>query len=1111
MHRSMGLGLGLLFWIAGFCLALCSNESGDYAKLIRSHEQLLFYLSLTSVDEAISLAVQPVGKPLATPEGPGDLGAMRFDGQSGLVFSSTPQLDTEEGTIELWFRPEFKAPAPYNPCLIAKRESGDHRQTRWSIHIHGDYSGIDLWNGGQVAFYRWPGGPLEPSRWYHLAVTFSRSETRVYLNGVPCITESEDYRLNFGQKGRPLCIGMSQPAGAEFFTGLLAQVAIYGAALPAEQIALHSDALGFKEERLAVQEKYMAILEAQKEEQTRLEQAREKRRQELMNDPALFTRGEPAIYEGEHLTAVDLPVGGIGVGAIHMDGMARRHAWQIFGNVAYRKVPSSFFAILVRKDNSTFCRVLQTVEEGPFPPMQRLRLTARYPLARYDFFDENLPCSVSLEAFNPLVPTNLRDSAFPCAVYRITVKNPCDTGISVKIVATQLNVAGYRGDTEIDNAKHPAFGGNVNSLQRTDRSTRLVMSQTKPESSGDSLVLMMLDRTARGIPNWSAPEELLNILQDESANHEKDETAGPSPPGQTLQGALVTTLEIPPQESRSMTCVFIWYFRDLPAGAGAWSCKGRRYEAWWRNAEEIAGELEMRLDELEAATRLYVDSLYESNLPYWFLDRISSQVAILRSPTVFWCRDGYFGGWEGCNIDAGCCPGNCNHVWHYAQAHARLFPELGRLMREQEFRFQKPDGAIPHRQPNQFPACDGQCGAVLNSYREFLMSYDAKWLQTHWPAVKKAMEYIIRRWDADEDGVLSGPQWNTLDGELGGSTSWLGSLYLAALAAAEQMAIVQGDEEAVNRYQRIRLSGQERQDKTLFNGRYYIQIPDPTPHEDYLEGCGIDQLLGQWWAHQLDLGWIYPREHVQTALEHLFRYNFRGLMRGLPQRPRKFVADEDAGMQMFVWPEGARKPTTVIRYASEVMTGFEYAAAAAMIQAGLLREGFTVVRAISLRYDGRKRTDLTPGNFSSWGYSGNPFGDDECGKFYARAMSSWSLLLACQGFIYDGPAGKMGFAPVWRPEEHVSFFTGAGAWGILRQIRHANRQVNQIEVRWGQLPLKVFVTTLPPGAASDSAECRLGDRHIPIQVTARGDRIECHFAERVVLRAGEKLTVEFRF
>ncbi|MCX7670356.1 MAG: glycoside hydrolase family 116 protein, partial [Anaerolineae bacterium] len=330
--------------------------------------------------------------------------------------------------------------------------------------------------------------------------------------------------------------------------------------------------------------------------------------------------------------------------------------------------------------------------------------------------------------------------------------------------------------------------------------------------------------------------------------------------------------------------------------------------------------------------------------------------------------------------------------------------------------------------------------------------------------------------------MLAGPQWNTLDGALGGSTSWLGTMYLAALAAAEKMAHLENDPQAARRYAAIRASGARLQDQTLFNGEYYIQIPDAEPREDYGNGCAIDQLLGQWWAHQLDLGWLYPPDHARTALESLFRYNFRGNMHGLAQRPRKFVADDDPAMQMITWPKGPR-PTKHILYADEAMTGFEYAAAAAMVQAGLVREGFTVARAVWTRYDGRLRRGVAVG-----GFNGNPFGDDECGKYYARAMSVWSMLLACQGFVHNGPAGVLGFRPIWKPEDHASFFTAAEGWGVFTQRRTADVQIARIDVRHGSVNLDTLVLQLPEGATPGRVALEGPGQAVPVQVAfERGD------------------------
>lgn len=1036
---------------------------------------------------------------------PPTLPSVRFDGKTHIVFQNADQLDVSELTVELCFKAQFSAPAKYNPCLIAKRASGDHRQTRWSIHIMGDYSAIALWNGKSVAIFRSPAGALQPGTWYHLAVVSQPSGTHVYLNGVPCLTDSSSWTINVEERHRPLNLAASQPSGEEAFTGELAKVAIYGKALSEGEIAARADQLGFHDTRLALSEKYQAIIKRQAEEAKLLAELREKRREELMDDPALLTRADPTVFDGEHLQYIDFPVGGIGVGAIHMNGAAERHAWQIFGSVVYRQVPESFFAIGLRTSTQSLVRVLQTTPFDTLPAMQELRLEARYPFAVYHFLDEEVPCAVTLTAFNPLIPLSARDSAIPCAVYRVSIHNPMNEPVAVTVLGTQLNVVGYQADKPIVGRRYQGFGGNVNSAYHTEKGSWLRMTRGDSPEAGE-VILMVDNPKAKVLANWPDLEMLKTILLDRTRVDSLDETeTTPTPVGETVAGGVLSCLEIPPGGTREVTFVLVWYLPGQPSGSGAWGGKGRRYEAWWSGAKDVATELERRLLELEAASKTYVDTLYESNLPYWLLDRISSQVAILRSPTVFWCRDGYFGGWEGCNIDAGCCHGNCNHVWHYAQAHARLFPEIAKQMREQEFAFQKADGAIPHRQPDSFPAFDGQCGAILNSYREHLLSPDCQWLEEHWPAIRSAMDYVIKRWDPDRDGLLAGPQWNTLDGELGGNSSWLGSLYLAALAAAEKMALIAGDASSAEKYLAIRKLGSTKQDKLLFNGRYYIQVPDATPHEDYGEGCAIDQVLGQWWANQLDLGWVYPPEHVKTALQSLFLWNFRGRMEGLPQLPRKFVADDDGGMQMFVWPEGTKPPVPTIRYASEVMTGFEYAAAAAMIHSGLLREGLTICRAIALRYDGRKRVDLCGGN---WGYSGNPFGDDECGKFYARAMSVWSVLLACQGFVYDGPEERIGFLPVWQPEDHKSFFTAAEGWGLYSQTCNGQQQIHRIEIRFGQLRLKTFTGATPSGTLPKTVRCNLDNREIPCRLEFANGRFACVLESPVIVQPGRPLEIQ---
>jgi len=844
----------------------------------------------------------------------------------------------------------------------------------------------------------------------------------------------------------------------------------------------------------------------------------------------LFERGQSRVYAGKYLDAIGMPLGGIGSGCVQINGQARLASWQIFNNFDPLVLPHTFFAVRIAGATSKpVVRALQTEPAGPFPAMESLTFRGEYPFGWFDFDDRSVPVRITLEAFSPLIPMDAKNSAIPCAVFNITAENTSDKPVEVSFLASQQNGVGYRTPANriswgpanlpgIKGRKFESYGGNRNDI--VSRRGMTVLHMTGKPGGGDmALAVQSGDATATTL--WDRIETLAEDFADDGSLT-GGRRAGPSPAGQTVDGALASTLKIAPGQSKTVTFLLTWHFAGggserMPSRKNKWFRAGRMYANWWSDSLDVISYLDENLTELTGRTRSYHDSLYETNFPYWMLDRISSQVACLRSQTCFWDTDGYFGGWEGCRSTTGSCMGNCTHVWHYAQAHARLFPSIGRRMREESLFYQNDAGGIPMRHSTKKVAFDGQCGEILGAYREHLASVDQTWLRKNWPGIRKAMEYLIATWDADENGVPMGQQHNTLDAELSGSTSWLGTLYLAALAASEKMALLEGQTQLAGRYRRIRLAGGKTQDSTLFDGEYYIQIPNEIKGENYLTGCHSDQLLGQWWANQLDLGWLYPAGNVRTALQSLYKYNFltdfsgvKTFTTGAPWRgfPRKFVRDNDSGLILTTWPKGGRpEPGKQLRFADEVWTGYEYSAAAAMIASGLVKEGFTIVKAAADRYNGELRTGMTD---RAWGYSGNPFGDDECGKFYARAMSNWSVLLACQGFVYDGPAGLIGFKPVWRPEDHKSFFTAAEGWGVFAQRRRGNTQTERIEIRYGQLRVKSLLFRIP--AKTDSVRMTVSYNKQEIPATHKIDRGEVTvILDRVIeVRAGQTLIGELR-
>ncbi|MGQ9730027.1 MAG: GH116 family glycosyl-hydrolase [Candidatus Zipacnadales bacterium] len=573
--------------------------------------------------------------------------------------------------------------------------------------------------------------------------------------------------------------------------------------------------------------------------------------------------------------------------------------------------------------------------------------------------------------------------------------------------------------------------------------------------------------------------------------------AGPTPQGQTVNCGLCVRFQLQPLQVRTACFIITWHFPNVQR----FGHSGNQYARRFGDAASVARYICRNLDTLWGHTELYHQTVYESNIPEEFIDAMTSQSVIFRGPTVWWDEEDYFAGFEGAYE---CCPLNCTHVWNYAQTHARLFPEIDRNMRRSDLlTFLHPNGETSHRQHALHGAfIDGQCATIEAALRAHQMSTDKAFLEQVWPNLVKATNWLIDRLDPARNGVPQGSQPNTYDCEIGGANTFIGSQYLAALAAAEQLAEVMGETGLRDRWHKIRQAGMVNQNAQLWNGEYYYQIPEATPHHDYNTGCHSDQLLGQWWAHMLNLGYLYPPERIRTALASIMRYNYRDNFVGFQQRPRRYVLDHEPGLVMCTWPKGGR-PEPFIIYADEVWTGIEYSTAGLMIFEGMIEEARQIVRAARSRYDGRLREGLNSGP------GGNPFNELECGKFYARAMSSWGLLIACQGFIIDGPAGVIGFKPRWQPEDHRSFFTAPESWGLFVQTRSLTTQVEEIQVRHGRLSVRELVFEVAQNLAEPKAIVRFRARRIPAKLTKAGTEVRLRLPDKVTVAEGESISVVF--
>jgi len=766
------------------------------------------------------------------------------------------------------------------------------------------------------------------------------------------------------------------------------------------------------------------------------------------------------------------------------------------------------------------------------PGVARTTFCGTYPIARVRYLDPAVPLGVTLEAFNPLVPLDVDVSSIPAAFFTFRLINDGDHPLHGTLGATVQNAVGWDGITPIDGVVAPGYGGNTNRLLRREGWTSVVLENgALPDDAAGAgqMVLAADDPHAAALLRWRHVDEFVTFLRSRALasgaprlalaagvadpqRHAPQSATVASPAGSTWNTGLGVPFLLQPGQQRLIRIALTWYFPnryinfeqfgpDRPEWGRSRFWLGNHYATRYGDAQDVFERVRRDWSALREATGAWTGTLAGSGLDDAAVTHFAAQLATVRSPTCFRGADGRFFAFEGVlgastvmwsGSSGGSCPLNCTHVWNYAQALAAAFPELERSMRETELEImQAPDGYIPHRViaptylrqlwgepiggPDQ-PALDGMLGTILKAYREYRGGAGIDWLRRYWPNLTRLLRHVDRTWNVDGTGMLSGVQPSTHDIDLTGRNPLMGTLWLAALRAAEEMALLVDDADAGATYRATFSQASEAYDAALFTGEYYAQRLLPGDNTDYQwgDGCLTDQLIGQWWAHQLDLGYLLPAEHVRTALAAVVRHNLRrgfGDPRDFNRPYRVFADGDDAGLLLCTWPRGGR-PAVPIRYADEVWTGSEYQVAAHCWREGLQHEGRAVLDGVWARYDGRRR---------------NPFNEIECGDHYARSLAGWSALEAVAGFAHDGPAGAYTLRRPGVPSTSVPFLARSG-WGLWSQqgdelvmaCTGGRLDVHRLTVVGGEGACKAFVdgTAVPIRCTSTGIEFPDGIRLI---------------------------------
>ena len=883
----------------------------------------------------------------------------------------------------------------------------------------------------------------------------------------------------------------------------------------------------------------------------------------------LLSSGKIRTFTGQALSQVAFPLGGIGTGTIALGGRGNLRDWEIYNRPSKgANLPMTFFALWARAEGKE--PVAKILERQLLPPyaaghgfdrsnlggvarMAEAKFRGEYPFAEIEFQDRQMPVKASLEAFNPFIPLNVEDSSIPVAIFQWKIENRSTKPIEVSLLSTMQNPIGWQ-DIGV---KTDPFPPRANQYRRDGDLhglwfTAPALGAGDPNYGTAALVTTCPDldvqtRLYRG--GWW---DSAHILWDDFAEDGRLEGLVESEHGDGKEavtsdrpevGAMAIPATVPAKGSVTIPVLIAWHIPHIKCwtdGIIARTYVAKQFEDAWDAARYTADSLPRLTEE----SRNWHDTIFSGTLPPYVLDAVTSQASIIRTQTCLRLADGQFYGYEGCSDSQGCCSGTCMHVWNYEQSLAFLFPSLERSMRRNEFLNSIwPDGHMTFRTSapantrlGRHHACgDGQMGSIIQVYRDWQLSGDDSFLREIWPNVKLALEYAWTApdgWDPDKDGVMEGCQHNTYDIEFYGPNTMMGAMYLGALRACEEIAKHFGEAEKAEEYRAIYESGRAKMDEELWNGDYYIQkvevlaglvvpqrlrgpakdeccegcdckeTPDPKKPAlqdfevkyQYGEGCLSDQLLGQWASHVAGLGYVLDPEKVGTAVQSIFESSFRKPIGSFSNVQRIYALNDEAGLLLCSWPRGNR-PNLPFVYSDEVWTGIEYQVAAHLIYEGRIDQGLAIVKGVRDRHDGVRR---------------NPWNEFECGHHYARAMSSWSVLLALSGYSYSAVSKSIGFAPKINAAKFRTFFSTGSGWGAYQQKATKRAFDASLEIRFGTVELASLSLALPDDRTPETATVNVAGKPVDAVLSADGSKCEVGLPEPVTFRKGQSLQVSLK-
>lgn len=387
-----------------------------------------------------------------------------------------------------------------------------------------------------------------------------------------------------------------------------------------------------------------------------------------------------------------MPLGGFGSGCIGRSHRGDFNLWHVDGGEhVFQSIPACQFSVFEQTEDSTqafaLCAVAPsdgslgewkwypTIEDSAEPDESRFAQVrsllsphtgtydALYPRSWFIYqnvFLADLVC----EQFSPVLPHNYQETSYPVAVFEWTAQNSTDQPITLSVMFTWHNIAGWFTNTskspevQVRDDGSPFYeyqprlgtsGGNRSRLVREGQQLGIVLerqsSEAEPVAEGDGQWAIAVTLPAQAElfyqTRWNPIGDGQEIWQSFSrdgtlSNYADEQTAAP---GEQIAGAIAGRFTLQPGETVQIPFALSWDFPVLEFAEGVIYYK--RYTDFFdqsgKNAWAIAQVALHHYKDWQAQIQTWQQPVLErQDLPDWFKMALFNELYNLTDGGTVW-------------------------------------------------------------------------------------------------------------------------------------------------------------------------------------------------------------------------------------------------------------------------------------------------------------------------------------------------------------------------------------------------------------------------------------------------------------------------------------------